>query len=397
MNWRRRILIFLLFVAIILAIGYGFLPKPVSISVVKVTRATLRVTVEEEGKTRVKDRFVISAPVAGFARRVELDVGDAVTKGQVLVDLEPQRSRVLDPRSRAEAEARVAAAKAALSAAQENVTAASADAEYATSEFDRLKKLFDLQVVSQDSMEQARAEDRRARANLKSSEFAVEVARHQLEAARTALKYSAAEKRESNGRVSIRAPISGHVLKIYQQSEGSVIEGQHFLSIGNPRALEIEVDVLSADAVRIKPGTSVLFDRWGGDTLLEGRVRIVEPAGFTKISALGVEEQRVLIISDITSKPAVWERLGDGYRVEARFILWEGKDILQLPTSALFRFGDDWATFVAEDNKARRRIVETGNSSGLNTQILSGLEEGDAVITHPDDTIEDGIKVRFTR
>ena len=395
MNRRRRILIFLLFVAIILAIGYGFLPKPVSISVVEVTRETLKVTVEEEGKTRVKDRFVISAPVAGFARRVELDVGDAVTKGQVLVDLEPQRSRILDPRSRAEAEARVAAAKAALSAAQENVTAASADAEYATSEFDRLKKLFDLQVVSQDSMEQARAENRRARANLKSSEFAVEVTRHQLEAARTALKYSAAEKTKGNGRVSIRAPISGHVLKIYQQSEGAVIEGQHFLSIGNPRALEIEVDVLSADAVRIKPGTPVLFDRWGGDTLLEGRVRIVEPAGFTKISALGVEEQRVLIISDITSKPEVWERLGDGYRVEAHFILWEGKDILQVPTSALFRFGDDWATFVVEDNKARRRLVETGNSSGLNTQILSGLEEGDAVITHPDDTIEDGIKVRI--
>ena len=176
---------------------------------------------------------------------------------------------------------------------------------------------------------------------------------------------------------------------------GSVIEGQHFLSIGNPRALEIEVDVLSADAVRIKPGTSVLFDRWGGDTLLEGRVRIVEPAGFTKISALVLKNKRVLIISDITSNPEVWERLGDGYRVEASFILWEGKGILQVPTSALFRFGDDWATFVVEGNKARRRIVETGHSSGLNTQILSGLEEGDAVITHPDDTIEDGIKVRI--
>jgi HlyD family secretion protein len=393
--WRRRILIFLLFAAIALAIGYGFLPKPIAVSVVKVSRGSLMVTVEEEGKTRVKDRFVISAPVAGFARRIMLDVGDPVTKGEVIVELEPQRSRVLDPRSQAEAEARVAAATAALSAAEENVLAASADSDYATSEFDRLKKLYDSQVVSQDSMEQAKAEARRAKANLKSSQFAVEVARHELEAARTALKYSAAEiTGEKGSRVEIRAPVSGHVLQLYQESEGAVTEGQHILSIGDPRALEVEVDVLSADAVRIKPGTPVLFDHWGGETPLEGRVRVVEPAGFTKISALGVEEQRVLIISDITSKPEVWERLGDGYRVEARFILWEGKDILQVPTSALFRFGDDWATFVAENKRAIRRIVKIGHRSGLNTEILTGVEEGETVITHPDDTVEAGVKVQ---
>lgn len=394
MLWRRRIFILLLSLGIIAAVVYGFMPKPVPVSLVEVSRATLQVTVNEEGKTRVKDRFVISAPVAGFARRVELDVGDLIKRGQVLVTLEPRRSRVLDPRSRAAARANVEAAKAALNLRQENILAVSAETEYATSEFERIKKLYDKEIVSKDSMEQARAKSSSAQATLKSAEFAMEVARFELEAARTALKYSASAEAGLKERVAIRAPIDGSVLKIYQESEGAVIEGQEIISIGDPSSLEVEVDVLSADAVRIKPGTEVRFLRWGGEVPLKGRVRIVEPAGFTKISALGVEEQRVLVISDITSEPELWERLGDGYRVEASFILWEGADILQVPTSALFRSGKDWATFVVEDKRARERPVKIGHRSGLSTEILSGVKEGESVITHPDDSVEDGVRVR---
>ena len=396
MRWRKRIGLSVFLVALILAIAYGLMPGPIPVDIAKVTRGPLRVTIEEEGKTRVMDRFVISAPVAGFARRIRLDVGDFVTQGQTLVDLEPQRSKVLDPRSRAEAKARIAAARAALGEAQEKAHAAKADADYAAAELGRIKQLYKAGYVSQDRMDQTDTEARRTRANLRSAKFASEVARFELQAARTALQYSAAEETLNHARmIAIRSPVNGRVLNIHHQSERAVNEGQALIEIGDPRALEVEVDVLSADAVRIGSGTRVVFERWGGDVPLQGKVRIVEPAGFTKISALGVEEQRVLVIVDITSTPDIWEQLGNGYRVEASFILWEGKDILQIPTSALFRYGDDWAVFVFENRRAMRRPVQVGYRSSLTAEIVSGLTHGEAVITYPDDSIEDGICVRL--
>ncbi|HBH60712.1 MAG TPA: efflux transporter periplasmic adaptor subunit, partial [Nitrospiraceae bacterium] len=232
-------------------------------------------------------------------------------------------------------------------------------------------------------------------AALHSSEFAIEVARHEKEAALTALKYSAAHETEHvTEKVLIRAPVSGRILKILHESEGVVREGEALIEIGDPRALEVQVDVLSADAVQLKPGTPVLFDRWGGNTSLQGRVRSIEPAGFTKISALGVEEQRVLVISDIVSPPEEWTQLGDGYRVEASFILWEDDDVLQIPSSALFRTGKSWAVFVIKNKKAQLRTVQTGYRNGLSTNIVSGLSEGEIVISHPDNSIKDGSNVR---
>ncbi|MGB3097448.1 MAG: HlyD family efflux transporter periplasmic adaptor subunit, partial [Candidatus Deferrimicrobiaceae bacterium] len=195
-------------------------------------------------------------------------------------------------------------------------------------------------------------------------------------------------------KIAVRAPVEGSVLGIPHKDEGGVEPGRPLIEIGNPRALEVEVDVLSSDAVRIRPGTTVHFDRWGGDGLLEGKVRIVEPAGFTKVSALGVEEQRVLVIADITSAPALWEQLGDGYRLEASFLLWEGDGILQVPASALFRYEDGWAAFVVNGGRAKRRIVTVGRRNGLVAQITSGLEEGETVIPHPSDQIEEGTRVR---
>jgi len=395
MNRRTWIGTIGLGVVLIGAIFYAFLPGPVPVEVSGVSSGPLQVTVEEDGKTRVIDRFVVSAPVAGYARRVELDVGDPVKRGQPLVVVEPLRSQVLDPRSRAEAESRVSAAMASLNAAQENERAAATEAEHAAADLERLKPLFESGYASKELFDKAESEARRTAATHRSAQFAVEVARHELEAARTALRYSGAGRSESlPEQLTIRAPVDGRVLKIQHKSEGVVAAGEALIEVGNPRSLEVEADVLSADAVRIKPGARVLFDRWGGGAPLEGRVRMIEPIGFTKISALGVEEQRVWVISDFVSPPEQWERLGDGYRVEARFIIWESDPVLQIPTSALFRHGDGWAVFVLDGHRARRRPVDVGHRSGLSAEILTGLKAGEMVITHPNDAIDDGVRVR---
>lgn len=381
---------------IILAIGYGFIPKPVPVETAEVTRGYMRVVVEEEGKTRVKNRYLVSAPVSGFALRITPDVGDAVSKGQSITVIEPLRSALLDPRSRAEAEALIAAAGAALNSAKENARAAKAGAVFAQKELGRIGKLFEEGLAPRQHLDEAETETYRTDAALHAAEFSVEVAQYELEAARTALKYSAANAESQYAeKVIITSPVNGSVLKVNHESEGVVSQGQALIEIGDSRALEVEVDVLSADAVKIMRGTPALFERWGGDTPLRGEVRIVEPAGFTKISALGVEEQRVLVISDIVSSPKEWSRLGDGYRIETSFILWEDDNVLQVPASALFRYEDGWTVFVFADGKAELRTVKTGYVNGLRAEIVSGLSEGDIVITHPDSSIEDGMKVKL--
>ena len=380
--------------AVILAIIYGFMPRPVSVDTAKVSRGTLTVTIEEEGKTRVKDRFVVSAPVSGFMRRIELNVGDIVKKGQFVVMLEPLRSPVLDPRSQAEAEAAVAAAEASVKAAEENARAASANAEYSKSNLERIKKLFGEGYISKDALEQAESEAKRTEANLLSAEAVVKVARFELDKARSALRYSAEGVMNHTRAVAIRTPVDGRVLKIHRESEGVVNSGEPLIDIGDPIKLEVKAEVLSADAVKIKTGTTVLFERWGGDPALSGKVRVIEPAGFTKISALGVEEQRVLVVADIISPPESWQRLGDGYRVDARFVIWEGKDILQIPAGALFRKDKDWAVFVVRNNRAYLQKVEIGHRTGLAAEIVSGLNEDDMVIAHPDETVKDGVRIK---
>jgi HlyD family secretion protein len=395
MKLRRWTIIIIITAGVILAIVYGFMPKPVSVDVVKVSRGPLKVTVEEEGKTRVKDRFVLSAPVAGFMRRIKLDVGDSVQKGETLVEIEPLKSNLLDPRSRATAEAAVSSAEAALRVEEERVRSAEADAEYSRRNLERIKKLFEGGYVAKDALEQAETGAKRAEANLLSAEAAVKVARAELDRARTVLRHSAAEETRIQGKiVTIQAPVSGSVLKIYRESEGVVQSGEPLIDIGDPKNLEVKVEVLSADAVRIKPGTPVLFERWGGNSTLSGKVRVVEPAGFTKISSLGVEEQRVFVIVDLTSSDQNEQRLGDGYRLEASFIIWEGKDVLQVPASALFRKQEGWAVFVVKNNKAILREVKVGHRTGLAAEILSGLTEGEEVISHPDNSIEEGTRIR---
>ncbi|OGP43854.1 MAG: efflux transporter periplasmic adaptor subunit [Deltaproteobacteria bacterium GWD2_42_10] len=395
MHLQRWLAIVAIIGAIIFAIGYGFMPRPVPADIVKVSRGPMSVTIEEEGKTRVKDRFILSAPVAGFMRRIELEAGDPVKKGQPLIELEPLRSTVLDPRSRAEAEAAVEAAEAALKAAQENVSAATADAEYAKSNLERIKRLYEAGYAAKETLDQAESEAKRTESIRLSAEAQVKVARSELEKVRASLfDLTSSGVKNRHRIVTILAPVEGRILKIHRESEGVVNSGDALVEIGDPGKLEVRVEVLSTDAVKIKPGTPVLFERWGGDSPLSGRVRIVEPAGFTKISSLGVEEQRVLVVADITSLPENWQGLGDEYRVEAQFIIWEAKDVLQVLASALFRKDDKWAVFAVENNRSRLREVEVGQRNGLIAEILSGLAEGEIVITHPSDLIKDGIRVK---
>ena len=394
MPWRQRILLFLLLLFAALGLLWAFLPRPVPVETAKASRGPLRVTVEEEGKARLRDRFVVSAPVAGYARRVDLEVGDPVKRGQTVAEIEPMRTEGLDPRTRAAAQARVSAAEAALRAAEERAREAAAADEYASARLDRTRRLADAGLTPKDTLEQAASEAKRASAATRSAEAAADAARHDLEAANAVLTRAGASDRVRAGRVPVRSPATGRVLAVRHESEGVVQAGTPLLEVGDPGRLEVEVDVLSADAVRIHSGTPVRFERWGGDISLEGKVRVVEPVGFTKVSALGVEEQRVLVLVDITSPRDAWRGVGDGYRLEASFVLWEEKEVLQVPAGALFRTGDRFAVYVVEKGRAKSRTVEIGRRNGLAAQLLSGLKEGETVILHPGDTVAEGKKVR---
>ena len=394
---RLRAKIGILATVAVVAVGLviGFMPHAVPVDVAEVKRAPLTVTVEEEGKTRVRERYLVSAPVAGYARRIDLRAGDAVAAGQVLAVIEPARSVALDPRTRVQARAQVSAAQAALAVAQENARAAAAAAQLAQQERIRAESLRQSNFVSAQALDTARTAETRARAAEQAAQYAARVARFDLETARAAAASTAhLQAGGAADALQVRAPVAARVLRVQHESEGPVAAGQPLLEIGNPASLEAEVEVLSTDAVKIVSGSRVILDRWGGDPSIEGRVRVVEPGGYTKISALGVEEQRVRVIVDFSSPREAWARLGDGYRVEARFVLWEGKDVLQLPTSALFRQGEGWAAFVIDGRRARRVPVEIGQRAGLATQVLSGLKAGDDVVAHPDETIRDGVRIK---
>ena len=392
---RRTLSVSIIIIAVVLATGYGLLPRAAEVDLVDVFRGPLQVTIEEEGRTRLKDRFVISAPTSGVMRRIDAKVGDPVQKGQTVVTLEPVWSQALDPRSRAEAEANVSAAAAALKAAQEKARAAAADADYLEKKLERITNLHASGYVAKDQFDQAEAEVNKAQAVRHSAEAAVSVARFELDRARVALEsFTSRKNAETLHIISIPSPITGTIFRIYRESEGTVSVGEPLMDVGNAGNLEVRVEVLSSDAVRIKKGTPVVLKRWGGDEPLSGVVRIVEPAGFTKISSLGVEEQRVLVISDILSPPDTWRVLGDGYRLEAQFVVLEAKDVLQVPNSALFRSEKDWAVFVSNKGKAEKRLVQVGQRNGFTAEILSGIQENEKVIAHPDEAISDGSRIQ---
>lgn len=395
MQLRAKIGIIATAAIVAAGLALGLMPRAQRVDIAEVKRAPLVVTVEEEGKTRVMERYLVSAPVSGYVRRSALKAGDAVKAGQVIAVIEPAHAVALDPRTRAQAQAQVSAAQAALAVAEQNARAARAAAELAQQERTRAESLRQSSFISEQALDSARSAETRARATEQAASHSVKVARFELEMARAAV--ASATRLQGGGSLEalqVRAPVAAQVLKLLQESEGAVAAGQPLLEIGNPASLEVEVEVLSTHAVKITPGSKVMLDRWGGEQTVEGTVRRVEPSGFTKISALGVEEQRVRVIVDFVSPREDWQSLGDGYRVEARFVLWEGDDILQVPTSALFRQGEGWAVFAVEGGRARATPVETGQRAGLATQVLSGLAAGTRVISHPDDKIGDGTRVK---
>jgi len=380
-------------VAVLLAVGLW--PSAVPVDTARVARGPLRVTVDEEGETRVRDRFVVSAPVAGRVQRIRLEPGDPVGRGRtVLATVLPADPAPLDARSRAEAEAAVAAAASAAGTARAERERALTALRLARSELDRVAALAEARIVSALELETRQASARAAEEALRAAEFAVATAEHQLAMARARLVQAGGARANPGGApIAIRAPIDGVVLKRLRESESVVPAGEPLLELGDPAQLEIVADLLSTDAVKVRPGARVLVEQWGGDRTIRGRVRRVEPSGFMKISALGVEEQRVNVVVDFDDPIDAWRTLGDGYRVEVRIVIWEETDVLKAPTSSLFRRGDDWAVFVVDGGRARLRTVKVGRRNGLEAQVLSGLEAGDEVVVHPSDTLHDGARI----
>ncbi len=394
---KRRALLGIALAAIAAVVVYAFLPQAVPVDAATITRGPMRVTVDDEGKTRVVDRFVVHAPISGRLRRLELRAGDPVLAHEtVLATLEPTDPALLDPRSRAEAEAREKAASAARERAAVEVKRARTAVDYARVELDRARKLAATGDVSHQALDQAELAERSAAQALSAATFAEQVAEFDLETARATLLRAgsaSAEGADGSRAVELRSPVDGRVLALLQESETVVAAGTPLVEVADPRSLEVVVDLLSTDAVRVREGMAASLEGWGGDRPLAARVRRVEPSGFTKISALGVEEQRVNVILDIVEPPEHWATLGDGFRVEARIVLWESQATLQVPTSALFRDRDAWAAYAIQANRAVRRAVTIGKQNGLVAELVTGLAEGDTVIVHPGDRIDDGVRV----
>lgn len=398
-NLRRRIVLGVLALAGAGAIVFALLPSPVRVDLGEVTRGPLRVTVDEDGKTRVKERYVVSSPLSGRMERLGLKEGDAIEAGDtVLVVIEPADPELLDPRAVAQAEARVRAAEAAREQAAANLSRAEAALEFAQGERARIDAAFAKQGDSKQSVDAARMRETVAREDARAAVFARDIASFELDLARAALLSTTGDQPpDAQWRFEIRAPISGRVLRVVQESAAVVSPGTPIVEVGDPADLEIEVDVLSSDAVSIVPGAPAVIEHWGGEAPLHGTVRTVEPSAFTKVSALGVEEQRVNVIIDLTDPVSARRGLGDGFRVEARVVVWEHADCVRLPLGALFRRGGGWHVYAAEGGRARLRPVAVGRMGHEHAELLGGLEAGETVVLYPSDRVSDGARVRARR
>lgn len=365
-------------------IAVGFWPRPVPVETAPVTRGPLRVFLTEEGKTRVKHRYRVTAPVSGQLRRLTLDPGDEVRAGETVVAvIEPLPPALLDARSRALAAARRAAAA-------EQVERARAALRFATNELQRFQRLFAEGTVSIQELELAQWRAEAAARELGVAEGAL----REAEAALAEFGDPTGGTAPARSITEVRAPANGCVLRVFDPSARVVSAGTPLLEVGDPADLEVVIEMLSRDGAALTPGTPVELDQWGGPQLLQARVRRVEPAAFTKVSALGVEEQRVNVIADLVSPPEARRGLGDGYRVEARVVVWEADAVVRVPAGALFRRGGDWMAFVIEDGRARLRAVKAGRAGAQEVQVLEGLQPGETVILHPGNRIRDGQRVK---
>lgn len=392
----ERLLLIIVGIAIVCGIIYAFLPRPIGVDLARVTQGPLLITVDEDGKTRIKERYVVSSPLEGRLLRIELHPGDKVEAGKTLVSsIEPAEPELLDPRVRAQAEARVKAAEAASKQALSNLERVRAAYGLVKADLDRARKLTQRGIISKQELDSAEHKERSSAEELKAAQFAVQVSRFELELAKAALLRTEPNSIRELGswRLDIRAPITGEVLRLFQESATVISAGAQLLELGDPTDLEMEIDVLSSEAVKIKPGAKVIVDHWGGNEPLIGSVRVVEPTAFTKVSALGVEEQRVYVIADFVDPPWKLKTLGDSYRVEAHIVIWEGENVLKIPVGALFRHGDGWAVFLFANSRALLHLIKIGKRNDLEVEVLEGLKEGDLVILYPSDKIKNGVAV----
>ena len=376
---------------------YAAWPAPVPVEVAAAGRGPLRVTVDQDGKTRIHDRYVVSAPLSGRLVRIGLRPGDEVKAGQtILAVIEPRDPDLLDVSARTTAEARVKAAEATVKQAAPNLEKAQASHAQAVRELERARAGGATGAIPPQDVETAATRERTTALELKAAQFASQIAGFELEQAKAALLRTRppVSGEEEAWRMEIRSPIDGRVLRVLQESATVVTPGMQLLELGDPADLEVEIDVLSTDAVKIRPGAPVVLEHWGGGSPLNARVRLIEPAAFTKKSALGVEEQRVYVIATLTDPPDRWRALGDAYRVEARIVIWESADVLKVPAGAVFPHDDGKAVFAIADGRARRTVIHAGHSNGLETEVLDGLEPGTEVVVYPGDKVRDGTRVR---
>lgn len=367
-----------------------FREDPVEVDLATVASGSMEVTLDEEGITRVRERYSISAPVSGRVLRITLEPGDEVAEGGTVVTFRPAPSTPLDARTRQETESRLRALEAAVGRAEAERARASTEDRLATTDLERTERLAQERIVSQETIDTARLRAEAAGESLRAAEFGVRAARFELEQVRATLADTADD---SAGPIEIPSPIVGVVLTRLRESSAVVSAGEPLIEIGDPANLEIVADYLSEDAVRISPGASVHIERWGGERALRGRVRRVEPSGFTKVSALGVEEQRVNVLIDFEDSDTVREALGDGYRVEVRVVIWKADDVRKVPVSSLFRHEGGWAVFREVDGEAVLTAVDVGRRNGLEAEVRDGVSAGDRVVLHPSDAVGDGVAV----
>lgn len=381
---RRSWLPYLGVIVLVALIVAGLWPKPAPVETARVTTGKLRATVNEEGKTRIRQRYVVSAPVAGQVRRIPFKAGAEITATQTVVAvIDPISPALLDARTRTLAEAKRDSAAAQLERAK-------AQQKYAASELRRNEKLYQEKTVSTQEMEQIQWRETSAARELTAAEAAL----RQAEAELLEFSNSSAATRPP---IELRSPVTGRVLKVFEESSRAVVVGTPLLEIGDPNDLEVIIEALSRDGATIKPGTPVELEQWGGPEPLQATVRFVEPAAFTKVSALGVEEQRVYVVADLLTPPAQRGSLGDNFRVEARIITWQKEQALKVPNGAIFRRGDQWHSYVIANSRAELRSVKIGRASTTETEILEGLKDGDEIILYPGDRIQDGLRVKVAR
>ena len=396
-NRYSRVLLWLtIILVIVVIIGFSFRPATVLTDIDTLSRNSLLISISEEGKTRIHDTYIVSSPVTGYLRRINADVGDAVSlSSTVIASIEPIDPTFLDPRTEAQAKADIEAAASSKELAKAQVAQVEAELDFALAEFNRMRELIVNGSVSQRELDAAERAYRTTRAELATTQAALQMKIFELERAQAQLLSPVAtQTRLSDCQcIDITAPIDGKVLKILNKSEGVVQAGTPLVEIGDPRRIEIVVELLSFDAVKVEVGQDVLISNWGGEDILHGKVSQIEPVGFKKISALGIEEQRVNVIVAFAGEYQERARLGHGYQVDVEVVLLESADVLTLPISALFRERDDWAVYAVVNGTIEKRIVKIGRRNSFATEVLSGLSSGEAFVVHPNEQTKDGTRV----